>query len=37
MLQFNVFNDSMELAKVLVNLGSKNSINKSNFYYEPAF
>jgi hypothetical protein len=36
LLQYNVFNDSLELSKVLVNLGSKNSIKQPN-YYEPAF
>jgi len=36
MLQFHVFLDSLELARVLISLGSKHSANSDTFY-EPAF
>lgn len=36
LLQFHVFLDSMELARVLVELGSRHS-KKTDSYYEPAF
>ncbi len=36
MLQFHVFTDSVELARVLISLGSKQAI-QSDTYYQPAF
>ena len=36
LLQFHVFLDSMDLARVLVELGSRHS-KKTDSYYEPAF
>jgi hypothetical protein len=35
MLQFSVFNDTLELARVLIQLGSKGGTKQA--HYEPAF
>jgi hypothetical protein len=35
MMQFSVFNDTLELARVLIQLGSKGGTKQA--HYEPAF